>query len=88
MTKESVVAALEGMKIRKNRVNILSSSKVPVLFIIGKKDSRQPFEKVLPQLAACNNCSITILGNVGHMGYIEAPKETLYAIKSFANQLK
>lgn len=87
MSKESVVAAIAGMKLRKNRVDVLNKSKVPVLFIIGKKDARLPFEKVLPQLAACNNASITILGNIAHMGYIEAPKECLNAIKSFVNLL-
>jgi pimeloyl-ACP methyl ester carboxylesterase len=88
MSTESIVAALLGMKLRKSRIDVLSNATVPVLFIIGKKDTRLPFEKVLPQLAACNNSSITILGNVGHMGYIEAPEETLYAIKSFLKQLR
>ena len=88
MSKESVIASLEGMKIRKNRVDVISNSRVPVLFIIGKKDPRLPFEKVLPQLAACNNGYVTILGNVGHMGFIEAPKECLHSIRALLRIVK
>lgn len=87
MSKESVVAALLGMKIRRNRVDILSNPKLPVLFIIGKKDTRQPIERVLPQIAAAHNANVLILGEVAHMGYIESPKEILIAIKSFVNQV-
>ena len=86
MSKESIIAAIEGMKLRKNRVNVISNSQIPVLFIIGKKDSRLSFDKVLPQIAVSNNATVIILGNVGHMGHIESPKETIYAIKSFLNQ--
>jgi len=87
MHKDSINAAINGMKLRRNRLDVISNSKVPVLFIIGKKDSRQPFEKVLPQIAASNNSTVIILGNVGHMGHIESPKETIYAIKTFTNKL-
>ena len=40
--KEGIIAALEGMKIRKNQSALLRSVNVPVLFIIGLKDSKAP----------------------------------------------
>ena len=88
MSKESVIASLEGMKIRRNRIDVIRNSKVPMLFVIGKKDPRLPFEKVLPQLAECNNGYVTILGNAGHMGFIEAPKEVLHSIRALLRIVK
>ena len=85
--KEGIIAALEGMKIRKNQSSLLKSIQVPVLFIIGLKDPKAPLDKLwkmvsLPPLAEC-----LILRDAGHMGYLEAPKETLGMIKGFARKV-
>lgn len=84
MSKEAIIASLVGMKERKNRVDILAGSKVPVLFIIGKKDTRQPFDRVMPQLAVCENATVKILGSVAHMGFIEDVKSCIHTVKAFA----
>jgi pimeloyl-ACP methyl ester carboxylesterase len=84
--KEGIIAALEGMKIRKNQSALLKSTRVPVLFILGLKDPKAPLDRLwkmvsLPQFSEC-----LILRNVGHMGYIEAPDETLKMIQGFARK--
>jgi hypothetical protein len=58
------------------------------MYIIGKEDSRIPTTIAMKQAAIPNRCYITLLGGVGHMGYIEAKEETLNAVKCFAEQCR
>lgn len=83
MTKEAVVAAQEGMKIRPLQYNVLENSNVPVLFIAGHKDSRIPVNKVMEQAALPKRAYMLLLRDVAHMGYIEAREETLKFLISF-----
>lgn len=82
--KEGIIAALEGMKIRLDRQHVLTNSKVPVLFIIGKNDSRIPMEVVIPQTLLPEHAEILLLDHVGHMGFIEASEKTFQTIRAFA----
>jgi pimeloyl-ACP methyl ester carboxylesterase len=84
--KEGIIAALEGMKIRKNQSAVLKSLKVPVLFIIGSKDSKPAAAQLWNMVSLPQQSECLILRNVGHMGYIEAPEETLKMIKGFAKR--
>jgi pimeloyl-ACP methyl ester carboxylesterase len=83
---KAIIAALEGMKYRTDKLEILINSKIPVLFILGKKDSRIPFKKTMIQATLPATSEILILDNVGHMGHIEARKKTLKAIEGFARR--
>jgi pimeloyl-ACP methyl ester carboxylesterase len=82
-TKEGIVAALMGMKMRPNRELVLKHAKYPVLFIIGKKDAILAWENLL-LLAALPKKSIqVVLENTGHMGFYEAPEECFNALTKF-----
>lgn len=83
-SQQSIVAALDGMKKRSSKIEVLVNSRVPVLFILGKKDSRVPFEKTLAQSALPAISEVLILDNVGHMGFLEAQQITLKAVRGFA----
>ena len=85
-SSKAIIAALEGMKYRTSKLDVLTNARFPILFILGKKDSRIPFEKTLAQAALPKNGEILVLDNVGHMGFIEARKTTLKAIKGFAGK--
>jgi pimeloyl-ACP methyl ester carboxylesterase len=84
--KEGIIAALEGMKIRKNQSTLLKSINVPVLFIIGLKDPKAPLTRLWKMVSMPHQSECLILRNVGHMGYIEAPEEILSMIKGFARK--
>ncbi|OQX78893.1 MAG: hypothetical protein B6D61_04555 [Bacteroidetes bacterium 4484_249] len=86
-SKEGIIAALLGMKERTSKLNFLKTINIPVLFIVGKQDKRIPTETVLQQAALPSHSEILILGNVGHMGYIEAKEETLKAVVCFVEKL-
>ncbi len=78
-----VIAALNAMRTRPGRINVLKNLTVPVLFIIGKKDNAVPYEKSRQQYALPDVSQILILDDVAHMGMFEAPDECAKAIKEF-----
>lgn len=84
MTPESIIAALSGMRDREAHFKYLLLSEIPVLFIIGKQDSRMPYNQILAQAIIPSHSEVLLLEDVGHMGYIEAPVVTLKAVKHFA----
>ncbi|MCX6266135.1 MAG: alpha/beta hydrolase [Bacteroidetes bacterium] len=51
MEKEGVIAALEGMKIRKDQTELLKKTTLPVLFILGQKDSKAPIARLWEMIA-------------------------------------
>jgi pimeloyl-ACP methyl ester carboxylesterase len=81
-----IVAALEGMKARPSREIILKFARYPVLFILGKKDKVINYQAVLPQTEVPANKEVLLLENAGHMGFYEAPEETLNALRKFAKR--
>jgi len=83
MEKKSVIAAMEGIKERDSSLDILIESKVPVLFILGKQDVRIPLESALAQAALPANSLVLILGNSGHMGWLEEKEKTIASIDGF-----
>ena len=83
-SKKGIIAALEGMKQRKDNTDTLRNFNKPVLFIHGKEDSRIPVSTIMQQSCLPYRCSVHLLGGVGHMGYIEAREETLEYIKQFS----
>ena len=87
MPKEGIMAALEGMKIRSDQTSLLAATDLPVLFILGLKDSKAPSLKLWEMISLPSHSESLILRDAGHMGYIEAPKTTLNAIRQFARKL-
>ena len=80
---KSVIAALEGMKQRAGSLVFLSESPVPVCFVIGRNDSRMPYNKVIAQSMMCPHAEILLLDKVGHMGFLEAPEKVFPFLKDF-----
>jgi len=83
---EGIIAALKGMRNRKDHFNTLKKLDVPVYFIVGKQDSRISLASIIPQLELPSNSEALIIDNVGHMGFIEAEDKTLLALEHFAER--
>jgi len=83
MSKQGVIAALEGMKVRLDREIILKFAPYPVLYIIGKRDNILPYENLIEQAKLTKNGEFILLDKVGHMGFLEAKEETCKVIKWF-----
>jgi pimeloyl-ACP methyl ester carboxylesterase len=87
MPKEGVIAALEGMKNRKDMSSLLKTTRLPVLFILGLKDSRVPATRLWEMISLPAVSEILLLRDCGHMGYIESPEKTYGAIAGFAKRV-
>lgn len=83
--KEAIIAALKGMRDRKSKLGLLMTTSIPVQFILGKQDSKIPYDKVLVQTTLPKHSEITFLRDAGHMGFLEEKEITLNAIRSFAS---
>ncbi len=83
MEKEGIIAALSGMRHRTEKLKLLKNTKVPVLFIIGKKDSRTPLDAMYPQISLAEHSEVLILDQVAHMGFIEARDTCLSFVNDF-----
>lgn len=83
MTAQAIIAAQEGMKIRRDNRDVLFAANFPVMFIAGQKDARVPFGSIR-ELAGIPETSYSLfLKNSGHMGYLEARDETLRFVRFF-----
>lgn len=87
ISAESVIAALAGMGQRSDHQITISGLQVPVLFIVGKEDSRISMETIVPQLTIPIHSEALILDGVGHMGFIEAREKTYSVLESFINRV-
>jgi pimeloyl-ACP methyl ester carboxylesterase len=70
---QGIIAAQEGMKLRKDREVILHFATYPILLILGKKDPVLNYEENLEQIEGTNVKLITF--SDGHMSHIENQAE-------------
>lgn len=84
MSKEAVIASIAGIRDRKDSLDLLLLTEMPILFIIGKQDARMSYDRLFAQAILPSHSEILLLEDVGHMGYIEAPDVTFKAVKHFA----
>jgi pimeloyl-ACP methyl ester carboxylesterase len=82
--KEAVTAAIAGLRDRESQLQLLSELNCPVVFILGKNDSRMPFARILAQVALPSHAELMLLSGVAHMGFEETPDITKQAILHFA----
>lgn len=80
-SKQGVIAALEGMKVRPDREVLLHFAPYPFLFIAGKNDPVFPFEVLEDQLQA-EQVTPCITEN-GHMAHLEDTVVVVKAVKEF-----
>jgi pimeloyl-ACP methyl ester carboxylesterase len=78
---QGIVASLEGMKIRKDRVFVLQTTNFPKLLILGKKDGVLNYEDNLKQL---ENTDVQLVSFPdGHMSQIENREELKTVLLDF-----
>jgi pimeloyl-ACP methyl ester carboxylesterase len=82
---QGIIAALEGMKIRKNRAHILQTTKFKKMMIISEKDPVLEFDSLINQ-AKNTNVKIVKFPD-GHMSHIENKSEFLIEIVHFIENI-
>jgi pimeloyl-ACP methyl ester carboxylesterase len=83
ISKQSAVAALEGMKDRPNRDIILGMVEYPVMMVIGELDNILPYQGLLEQAELIRNKHVLLLEHDGHMGFLESPRLLNKALRKF-----
>lgn len=78
---QGYIAAQEGMKIRKNRNEILTNADFKKLFIIGKNDPVLNSENLISEATKTDSNYIVLDG--GHMSWIENKKELQDVLENF-----
>lgn len=78
---QGIIAAMEGMKIRKDRTFILKSNDFPILMIISKQDPALDYHSLVDQT---KNTQVLIKEFAdGHMSHVENKNELIRTFKSF-----
>lgn len=83
---QGIVAALEGMKIRKDREVLLHFGPYPILLVLGKKDPVLNYEESVEQ--AENTKVELVTFPDGHMSLIENREELLSVLTGFFKKIK
>lgn len=81
--EEGIVALLNGMIARKDQNEMLRQTKVPILFILGRKDNYIPVEVAEKMVADHPEARVVWLEHSGHMGFLEEPEATAKALLDF-----
>ena len=80
---EGIVALLGGMIERKDQNEMLRSSRVRQLFIMGTHDGYIPVEAAQEFIAKNPQAKVAWLDKSGHMGFIEEPEACATALLEF-----
>ena len=80
---EGMIACISAMRNRKERLQIIKNSPVPLLWIVGRKDELFPCSKALETVKEIKNISFYVLENSGHVGMVEEAEETIKILTRF-----
>jgi pimeloyl-ACP methyl ester carboxylesterase len=82
-SEAALISYYQSMMERPDRTGVLKQNKMPVLFVLGRKDSIIPFETALKLASMPDVAYIHALKNSGHMGMVEEPAESNKIINNF-----
>lgn len=82
---QGIIAAQEGMKIRKDREVLLHTAQYPIAIILGKEDPVLNYEEHYNQIEGTKATLATL--NDGHMSHIENEKELQIVFKEFLKRV-
>jgi pimeloyl-ACP methyl ester carboxylesterase len=85
-SKQGIIAALEGMKIRENREIVLKFVPCPVLFIMGKQDGILPYKDLIEQSKLNENGAYYLSETGGHLCFFEDKYPCLTALTTFISK--
>lgn len=78
---QGIIASLEGMKIRKDREELVRKNLFPILLILGKKDPVLNYEESLKQIE--DTTAELVSFEDGHMSHIENKEELKTVLLNF-----
>jgi len=82
-TEKGIIANIYAMMNRPDFSEFLKNSKIPFLYIAGKKDNYIDYNSVIPKVLLPKKSKLCVLEKSGHMGFIEEKKEAVNIIVQF-----
>lgn len=86
-SENGIIATLNAMINRPDLSVELEETKIPFLFILGKKDNYIDYDTIIQKIKLPINSELHLLENSGHMGFIEEKKTSIKIIYQFINTL-
>ena len=83
---ETILAALEGMKNRPDRLDLLPTIHTPTVVICGEHDALTPPDLSRAMAEAIPGARLEIIPGSGHMSPLERPDAVNAALQSFWGQ--
>lgn len=87
LNQTGLIASTLAMKVREDLQDLVRSTDIPILFVLGEKDPLIPAEAIVELLAGKDQHKYVILSGVAHQGCYEAPEETNAVINQFINEI-
>jgi pimeloyl-ACP methyl ester carboxylesterase len=85
---EGIIAALNGMMVRPDRVSVMEKGTVSCLWILGKHDNYIQFDAIHKRVKLPANARLAVLENSGHLGFIEEESESARILSGFIRDLQ
>jgi pimeloyl-ACP methyl ester carboxylesterase len=85
-SSDAVVSYSEAMIKRPDRTQLLKTTNLPVLFVIGAYDNAIPVEDMLEQTHKPEKAYIDLLHHSGHMGMLEEVQKSNELLKKFVSE--
>ncbi|MCC6726228.1 MAG: alpha/beta hydrolase [Saprospiraceae bacterium] len=87
-TPEAIIAALDSMRNRQDRSEVLRNLQCPVLMLIGQHDTAVPLDVSMAMTTLPSRGIIHVFPTVGHMGMFSASRETSKAFREFLSEIR
>ncbi|MEA3452276.1 MAG: alpha/beta hydrolase [Bacteroidota bacterium] len=82
---KGTIAALKGMKLRKDFMETFENTELPVLWVLGRKDNFISPD-IIKQITISDKIDIVFLEKSGHQGFIEEKEKSFDIINNFAKK--
>ena len=86
ISTQGIIAALEGMKIRKDTTDVYNTALFPIQMIIGKQDPALEYSSLIKQVK--NTKVLVVEFPDGHMSHIENKNNLISALTLFIKTCK
>jgi pimeloyl-ACP methyl ester carboxylesterase len=83
---EGVIYALEAMKSRPDRSEVLAKTDIPVLLLAGAKDNLIPLSLMEKMKSLSSRIRLVVLEESGHMGFFEQKDKAASELLKFFNE--
>ncbi|MDX9726097.1 MAG: alpha/beta hydrolase [Bacteroidales bacterium] len=87
ISDEGIIAVLNGMMVRPSRIRVMEEGKIPCLWILGQLDNYIVCDEMRSRVNIPSGSTVAILGNSGHMGFVEEEELSAGIFTSFARGL-